>query len=81
MQDKMEQQTKTKGTCKKDIYEIVKEVLGSERRNFNNTVFIIHFHFYCIWCYSNICNMFITYTRLDRCFNNICFINNLHNFT
>ncbi len=28
MQDKMEQQTKTKGTCKKDIYEIVKEVLG-----------------------------------------------------
>ena len=27
MQDKMEQQTKTKDTCKKDILEKVKEVL------------------------------------------------------
>jgi len=28
MQDKMEQQTKIKATCNKDIYERVKEVLG-----------------------------------------------------
>lgn len=28
MQDKMEKQTKTKGTYKKDILEKVKEVLG-----------------------------------------------------
>lgn len=28
MQDKMGQQTKTKGTCRKDILEKVKEVLG-----------------------------------------------------
>lgn len=28
MQDKMEQQTKIKATCKKDILERVKEVIG-----------------------------------------------------
>lgn len=30
MQDKMEQQTKTKDTCKKDILEKVKELLNKE---------------------------------------------------
>ena len=32
MQDKMEQQTKIKATCKKDIVTKIKNILGKEKR-------------------------------------------------